>query len=102
MKEIKKFNQLGISHTTSGFEGDKIKIERVLNREIVIHNFKIVPSKYPDKNDKCLHMQVSVDNRKHVIFCTGVALQIILNKIPKEDFPFATTIVKENMRYEFT
>lgn len=74
MKEIKKFSQLGIRLINNGFEGEKIKIERVLNREVIIHDFKIEPSKFPDKNEKCLHMQISVDNQKRVIFCTGVAL----------------------------
>lgn len=102
MTKIRKFKELGVQHVTNGFEGDKIKIDRILNREIVVHDFKIEKSKFADKCDKCLHLQISVDDRKHVVFCTGVALQTILMQIPKDNFPFATTIVKENMRYEFT
>lgn len=102
MKEMKSFSQLGIQQINNGFEGEKIKIERVLNKQVVILDFKIEPSKFPDKNEKCLHLQISVDNQKRVIFCTGVALQTALKQIPKEEFPFSTTIVKENMRYQFT
>jgi hypothetical protein len=103
MTQIKKFNELGIQADFNGFEGDKISIDRVLNREITVLDFRIEKSKYPEKgNDKCLYLQVTIGESKHVIFSGSRVLQDSIQKVSKTDFPFSTTIVKENRRFEFT
>lgn len=38
---MNSFSQFNIKAPEKGFEGDKIKMSKVLNREIVIHDFKI-------------------------------------------------------------
>jgi hypothetical protein len=103
MKEVKKFKDLGIQVDNSAFEGDKISIERVLNREITVHDFKIVKTKFPEKgNPECLHLQISIGENKHVVFSGSKVLQDSIRQISKSDFPFITIIVKGNRRFEFT
>lgn len=102
MNDIKKFNELGIRAESTGFEGDKIAIDRILNKEVIVNAFKIVDSKFPDKSPLCLHMQITIDDRKHVVFTGSKVLQGVLERVPKEAFPFATTIVRDNRRFEFT
>jgi hypothetical protein len=81
-------------------------IEHERNREIVVHHFKLEDSKvkaFQEKGTgKCLHLQISFDNRKHVVFTGSTGLIEVIQKIPETGFPFTTTIVEENDRYLFT
>ena len=100
---MKRFSEFGIKPTENGFTGDKIKIARVVNKEISIKNFKIVPSKYPEKgNGKCLHLHVEIGSSEHVVFTGSGVLMEQIERVSKEDFPFKATIVNVNDRYEFT
>lgn len=44
MSNVKAFKDLGIVATSDAFTGDKIKIGRILDRDIVVHKYRIVPS----------------------------------------------------------
>ncbi len=97
------FKELGIKPKAQSFEGEKIKVERILNKQIIVDGFKIEPSKFKDKgNGKLLTMQIIVDNTKRVLFTGSGTLQEMIEQVPKEKFPFQATIIKENERYEFT
>lgn len=98
---MKSFKELGITKTQQGFVGDKISIDRILNREVIVHDFKIEDSKVKI-GEKCLHLQISVGETKHVVFTGSTVLANDIQKIDREDFPFKTTIVKENKRLDFT
>jgi hypothetical protein len=100
---MKNFKDFGIKPTQPGLVGDKIKIDRILNREIVVHDFRIVPSKYADKgNGRCLHLGIMLGDTKHVVFTGSAGLMDTIEQVPKSDFPFTTTIVKDNDRFEFS
>lgn len=99
MHSFKDFN---IKPQAKSFEGDKIKIDRILNKPIVVVEYKIDNSKYEKGNGKCLCIQILVDNSKRILFTGSVNLMEMIDKVPKENFPFMTTIVKENERFEFT
>lgn len=96
---MKKFSDFGIKTSSQAFTGDKIKIERVLNREIKVMAYKVEPSKFNENN--CLHLQISIGDTPHVIFVASKNLIEQIEQVPKTDFPFITTIVK-NDRLEFT
>lgn len=99
---MKQFKELGVTAPSNGFEGDKIKISRVQNRQIIVHNFKIEPSKFLDKgNGKCLTMQIEMDGTKYVLFTGSIVLMDMIQKVPKVEFPFMTTIIMENDRFQF-
>ena len=98
---MKKFNEMGIKQEPKGFTGDKIKINKVLNCEIIIRDYKLADSKFENGNGKCLHMQVEWKGTLYVLFTGSVALQSTIQKVAKEDFPFTATIIKDNDRLEF-
>jgi hypothetical protein len=97
---MKNFSQFNIQVPDRGFEGEKIKMSRILNREIVVYDFKIGDSKV--FKGKCLHLQISFNNEKHVVFTSGSILIDMIQKVPDSGFPFSTTIVEENERFMFT
>lgn len=100
---MKRFKDFGIKLSTKVFVGDKIKVKRILNVEIVVHDFKIVDSKYTDSgNDKCLYLQITMGETKHVVFTGSIYLMEEIQLVPAEEFPFTTTIVEDNDRYQFS
>lgn len=103
-KLMNSFSQFKIKTNTRGFEGDKIKISKILNREIVVHHFKIEESKvFKEKGSgKCLYLQISVSDRMHIVFTSSSCLIETILQVPDDGFPFSTTIVEENDRYKFT
>lgn len=78
--------------------GEKLKIEKVFNTPVEVLDFRIEPSKVTKGN--CLYLQIEYKGELRVIFTGSVVLLDAIVKVPK--FPFTTTIVKENERYEFT
>jgi hypothetical protein len=101
---MNNFNQFNIEYVSKGFEGEKIRIAKILNREIVVHDFKIEDSKvFTDRGScKCLHLQISVDNEKRLVFTSSTGLIEVIQQIPRDGFPFRTTIIQENERFKFT
>ena len=84
-------------------EGDKIRIDEALNREMEICAFKIGNSKFEDSKGKYVTLQVKFtgDNKPRVVF-TGS--EVIAEQCRKyeENIPFITTIKKINKYYTFT
>jgi len=101
MNSFKEFN---IKVTARGFEGDKVRIQKILDREIVVHQYKIEDSKvFKDRGTgKCLHMQIEFNNEKHIVFTGSSGLIEVIQQIPEGGFPFTTTIKRENDRFKFT
>lgn len=102
MNNFKDFN-IKISQSKK-FEGNKIKISKILNREIIVHDFKIDDSKIftTNGNEKCLQLQISFGNTKHVMFTGSNFLIETIKQIPSDGFPFATTIIEDNNRFIFS
>lgn len=83
-------------------DGDKIKIDEIINREIIVIAYNISNSKYKDSNScKCLKLQIKLDDKKYVVF-TGSMILIDQIEKYKEHIPFLTTISKINKFYSFT
>ena len=95
------FKDLGIRATSRAFTGEKIKIERLLNRETKVIHFKIEDSS-KKAGTKCLYLQLEFEGQKRVLFTGAQALIEVIQQIPADKFPFTTTIVKDNDRYEFS
>lgn len=95
----KKFSDLGIKTVTKHFTGDKIKIQRILNKEITVINYQISPSQI---KGNYAQIQIELSGTKHVIFTGSTVLIDTLEQVDKNDFPFTATIVQENEHYEFT
>ena len=101
---MKKFSQFNIEIKSKGFEGDKIKMSKILNKEIIVYDFKIEDSKvFADRGSgKCLHLQISFNDVKHIIFTSSCGLINAITQLSSEDFPFSTTIIEENDRFKFS
>lgn len=101
---MKNFKDFGIKTSPDdGFTGDKIKIDRIINREIIVHKFKIEDSKYKEKGSKkCLTLQISINDSKHIVFSGSKSLMDLIGQVPEDGFPFIATIIKENERLEFS
>lgn len=80
-------------------DGDKLKINDVLGKEIEILNYKISDSKYSDKN--CLTIQFLLNNKKHIIF-TGSSVLSDQCKLYEKEMPFIATIKKIDKYYTFS
>jgi formylmethanofuran:tetrahydromethanopterin formyltransferase len=101
---MNRFNQFNIKTSSKGFEGDKIKISKILNKEIVVHDYKIEDSKiFKDRGTgKCLHLQISINDEKHIVFTSSGGLIEAIQQVSGNLFPFTTTIIEENDRFIFT
>ena len=97
---MKKFSQLNIKISDRGFIGDKIKMQKLLNREITVHHYVISDSKV--FKGKCLKMQITLSETKHILFTGANGLIEAIIQVPDSSFPFITTIVEENGRFIFT
>ncbi len=99
----KKFSELGVKSKTKTFVGEKMRLAKVLNTEIIVHFYEIKPSKFPERgSDDCLYLQISIDGKKYVAFSIAKYLMQTLKEIPEDGFPFSTQIVNNNDSYEFT
>lgn len=100
---MKSFKQLNIKAAPKPFSGKHIDVERLIGQEIIISAFKIGPSKFPEKgNGKRLDMQITFDGVERITWTSGIALQEMILQVPEADFPFKTTIIRNNSRFEFS
>jgi RNA-directed DNA polymerase len=95
--DMKKFSEFAEEKTA--FEGEKIKIDDVLNKPLEVLNFRVLNGKY--QTEKCLQVQVRLHNVLKVIFTGSKVLTEQLEKYEKE-LPFETTIVKPHRYYTFS
>lgn len=100
---MKKFNEFNIKTPAKGFIGEKIKIFKVLDKEIEVHAFDLNDSKvYKEKGTKkCLSLQIKINGEFRIIFTGSIGLIEQTQQVPENEFPFVATIIKENDRYIF-
>jgi len=96
-----QFKDFKIEQTNDSLIGDKIKVERLLGKEIIVEKFKIEDSK-KFAGEKCLHMQILKGEDRHVIFTSALSLIDMIQRVPEDKFPFKTTIIKPNDRFVFS
>lgn len=89
------FKDLGVESTPSNLIGDKIKVTKVLDKPIEVHNYIIGPSK-KFEGEEYLSLQVKFNDEMHVIFSRSKGLMDLLRKIPKDKIPFTATIIKDD------
>jgi hypothetical protein len=83
-------------------DGEKLRIEDVLNEEVEMLNFSVKTSKYPkNSSGKYLTLQIRREKRKYVIFTGSDVLIEQLEKYGSE-LPFLATIRKINRYYSLT
>ncbi len=95
---MKKFSDFAKQNKI--IDGDKIKINDILSKEIEVLDFQITNSKYKDK-EKCLKLQFKINNEKRVLF-TGSSVLINQCEEYQDEMPFITTIKQVDKYYTFT
>jgi len=96
----KSFKDFGIKAPEKGLKGDKMKIDRILNRKILVEKFYIVDSTVKP-GTKRLDMQFKVDENQHILFSGSNNLMYMIQQVPEDGFPFEATIIKNNDKFEF-
>lgn len=98
---MKRFSDFAADEINA-LTGDKIKIEEILGKEIVVIGYKIADSKYQRKdNDKVLTLQFKLDGENRILFTGSNVLMEQIKKY-KNEIPFLTKIEKVNKFYTFT
>lgn len=83
-------------------DGEKIRIEDVLNKEIVVLNYRICNSQYKkNKSGKYLSLQIELDDNKYILF-TGSDVLMRQADQYKNEMPFMAKITKIDRYYTFT
>jgi len=84
--------------------GEKVSLDNVLNKEIIVHGFYIAKSKYKkNTSGQCLTIQFKFnhENEFRVLF-TGSEVLMSQAKEVEDHLPFATTIVKIDKYFSFS
>jgi hypothetical protein len=98
---MNQFKDFGIKTEANFFIGRSIDLEQITNVPIQVHDFKIEPSK-KKPGTEYLTLQIEIDKTKRVVFTGATILIQAIKQVPKEGFPFNTTILKKDKYYEFT
>ena len=85
---------------TKPFDGDKKKIEDILNQNILVIDFKIRSSKQI-QDTRYATIQFKIDETNHIIFTGSGVLSGQLEKY-KDNLPFYTKIKKIDKYYTFS
>jgi len=96
MKKFSDFSKENI------LDGDKIRIDDILNEEVLITGYAIKNSKYSkNESGKYLTLQIIKDDKKYVVF-TGSDVLIDQMEKYNAEIPFMATIRKINRYYSLT
>jgi len=98
---MKKFGDLNIQPDEELFAGKKIDMDDIIDKTIIVHDYKVGPSKYNDK-PFCLTLQITFEDKKRIVFSGSKGLENTIRKATKEDFPFETTITREGKGLKFS
>lgn len=100
MTQIRTFKDLSIKPPeTKQFIGDKIAVRKLLGHKIIVHDYKIEPSKFEGER---LKLQITYKDDKRIVFTSAGVLKETIKQVPKENLPFTTVIIEEEKIFQFT
>lgn len=80
-------------------DGDKIRIDEIINIEVTVIGYRVAVSKYEkNKSGKCLTLQVEINGVRRVVF-TGSDVLIGQLETYCDKIPFIATIKKIDRYY---
>ncbi|MDR1027460.1 MAG: hypothetical protein LBL46_03535 [Rickettsiales bacterium] len=94
---MQKFSDF--SEEKGTFPGDKIKMEQILGKDIIVNDFAILPSRKKEGSDY-LTLAFEMDGKPFVVFTGSVVLAKQCEKY-KAHFPFSGRIKKVWDYYTF-
>lgn len=95
--KARRFSDFAKDHVP--LDGAKLKIDDVLNKEILVTAVRIKPSKYG--KTPCLTIQLELNGQRYVCF-TGSTVLGDQAKMYEGELPFVATIKKIDKYYTFT
>lgn len=98
---MKNFKDFAITTVIENFTGDKIATNKLLDKEIIVKDYKVRPSNFEGKGDR-VDIQIFYKDEDRVVFTGAKYLIQTIVKIPKTDLPFKTKIIKVGEHYEFS
>ena len=94
----KRFSEFAREHIP--LDGRKIKIEDILDKEILVLAIRVKPSKF-GKTAACLTIQLELAGERYVCF-TGSAVLGEQAQAYQAELPFVATVKKIDKYYTFT
>ena len=82
------------------FDGEKLRLDEVLNKEILVTGYKIKDS-HQKKGTQYLTIHFELGGKQHITFTGSIVLMNQLKKY-ESHLPFLTTIKKINKYYSFS
>lgn len=98
MAEYPRFSDF--AEETKSFEGDKKKIDEILNQEILVVDFKVKDSKH-HRDSQYVTLQFKIDADSFIMFSGSKVLAEQLEKY-KDNIPFYAVIKKIDKYYTFS
>lgn len=95
------FSDFQIEPQVTHFTGNKISLNNVLNVEVIIHKYKVEPSK-KKTGTELLTLQIEKDKTMHVLFSGSTVLIDMIKRVDPNKFPFCTKIVMAGEFPKFT
>lgn len=100
MNEIPRFSDFAEEETA--LPGEKLKIEDVIGKEIIITGYRITKSKYQKRDaEECLKLQFAINSTTYVLF-TGSNVLIEQIKKYQDHIPFCTIIQSVDKFFTFS
>ena len=99
MKEYARFSDFFT--TQHVLDGEKTKITSILNKEIIILDFKVKKSRYETDRYCAVQFAYPEDENTHYVFFTGsgVIINMLEESKAEEHLPFLTTVRQINKYY---
>ncbi|MEM8564919.1 MAG: hypothetical protein AAGF85_00565 [Bacteroidota bacterium] len=96
-----KFEDFNIRPRINSFVGEKIQVQKLFNLPITVLDYKVEPSK-KKQGTELLTLQIEKGGEKRIVFTGSTVLIDQIQRVPRNRFPFTTTIRGDNDYYEFT
>ena len=98
---MNKFSDFNVS-VDLPMSGEKIKISKILNRKIIVNDYRLNDSKYSkNKSGQCLTLQIVFEGVKRVVFTGSDVLIRQITQVNRDCLPFECEIMQEGDHYEF-
>ena len=81
----------------NSFDGAKIKLENIMDKPLIVKDFRVTESKF---DGKCLKLQVEINGENRVVF-TGSNVLIEQSQKYKDHMPFSAKITMIDKYFSF-
>lgn len=98
---MKRFSDFNVTPPERIFDGEKIKIFKILNKEVKVINYRLVESKFKQAQQR-LDLHIELDGVRFIVFTGSISLIKMITQIDKSELPFLTIVEKDGESFKFT